>query len=195
MIIWMVDKLYVSAAPKILKILEEPPEKTLFILITDEPDQIIKTILSRTLMVRISKSDGLSTKAREDESHFFITFRQWMRDCYSGKIINLVPFSAEIAKAGREKQKSFLQYALKTIGLCSTMNFLGNIGEQVEGEELTFIRNFAPHITAAHLDRFNTLLNDAIFHIERNAHPATLFLDLSLKFVQIFKPEVIRQAR
>jgi len=32
MIIWMVEKLYHSAAPKILKILEKPPEKTLFIL-------------------------------------------------------------------------------------------------------------------------------------------------------------------
>lgn len=35
MIIWMAEKLFHAAAPKILKILEEPPEKTLFILITE----------------------------------------------------------------------------------------------------------------------------------------------------------------
>lgn len=52
MIIWMVEKLYHAAAPKILKILEEPPEKTLFILVSDHPDQIIKTILSRTQLVK-----------------------------------------------------------------------------------------------------------------------------------------------
>jgi len=52
MIIWMVEKLFHSAAPKILKILEEPPEKTLFILISENQDQIINTILSRTQIVK-----------------------------------------------------------------------------------------------------------------------------------------------
>ena len=55
MIIWMVEKLYYSAAPKILKILEEPPDKTLFILISENQDQIINTILSRTQLVKIPK--------------------------------------------------------------------------------------------------------------------------------------------
>ena len=55
MIIWMVEKLFHSAAPKILKILEEPPEKTLFILISENPDIIINTILSRTQLVKIPK--------------------------------------------------------------------------------------------------------------------------------------------
>lgn len=195
MIIWMVEKLYVTAAPKILKVLEEPPEKTLFILISDDPDQIIRTILSRTLMVRIPKSLSEMVQGKEDDSTHFITFRQWMRDCYAGKIINLVPFAAEISKAGREKQKSFLQYALKTIGHCASMTFLGQTNEPLEGEELTFIRNFSPFIQPGHLIQISSLLNDAIYHIERNAHPATLFLDISLKFVQLFKPEVIPHVR
>jgi DNA polymerase-3 subunit delta' len=55
MIIWMVEKLYHAAAPKILKILEEPPDKTLFILIAEKTDQIIPTILSRTQLVRIPR--------------------------------------------------------------------------------------------------------------------------------------------
>ncbi|HNY07381.1 MAG TPA: DNA polymerase III subunit delta [Bacteroidales bacterium] len=55
MIIWMVEKLFHSAAPKILKILEEPPEKTLFILISENQDVIINTILSRTQLVKIPK--------------------------------------------------------------------------------------------------------------------------------------------
>ena len=55
MVIWMVEKLHHMAAPKILKILEEPPEKTLFLLISEQPDQIINTIRSRTQLVRIPK--------------------------------------------------------------------------------------------------------------------------------------------
>lgn len=68
MIIWMVEKLYHAAAPKILKILEEPPDKTLFILISDHPDQIINTILSRTQIVKfpyIGKDDLMETLLKE----------------------------------------------------------------------------------------------------------------------------------
>lgn len=54
MIIWMVERIYYAAAPRILKILEEPPEKTLFVLITENPDLIPITILSRTQMIRFS---------------------------------------------------------------------------------------------------------------------------------------------
>jgi len=54
MIIWMVEKLYHSAAPKLLKILEEPPPKTLFILIAEDTNSILKTILSRAQLVKLS---------------------------------------------------------------------------------------------------------------------------------------------
>lgn len=55
MIIWMVEKLFHSAAPKILKILEEPPDKTLFILIAEQSDLILPTILSRTQMIKFDR--------------------------------------------------------------------------------------------------------------------------------------------
>jgi DNA polymerase-3 subunit delta' len=54
MIIWMVEKLFHAAAPKILKILEEPPDKTLFILIAESQEHIINTILSRTQLVKFN---------------------------------------------------------------------------------------------------------------------------------------------
>lgn len=47
MIVWMADKLNTAAANKLLKLLEEPPEKTLFLLITENEEAIISTILSR----------------------------------------------------------------------------------------------------------------------------------------------------
>jgi DNA polymerase-3 subunit delta' len=55
MIIWMIEKLFYSAAPKILKILEEPPDKTLFLLVSDQPQQVPETILSRVQLVKLRK--------------------------------------------------------------------------------------------------------------------------------------------
>jgi DNA polymerase-3 subunit delta' len=43
------------AAPKLLKTLEEPEEKSVFILISEEPDKILNTILSRTQLVKIPR--------------------------------------------------------------------------------------------------------------------------------------------
>lgn len=47
MIIWMADKMNTATANKLLKLLEEPPEKTVFILIAESQDDILQTILSR----------------------------------------------------------------------------------------------------------------------------------------------------
>lgn len=47
MIIWMAEKMNISAANKLLKLIEEPPKDTLFILITEDEEQIIQTIRSR----------------------------------------------------------------------------------------------------------------------------------------------------
>ena len=73
MIIWMVEKLFHSAAPKILKILEEPPEKTLFILISENQDVIINTILSRTQLVKIPKIAN-NDLYQELHQHYLCTY-------------------------------------------------------------------------------------------------------------------------
>jgi DNA polymerase III subunit delta' len=58
MIIWMVEKLNYAAAPRLLKILEEPPDKTLFLLIAEQTDLIISTILSRLLPVKVPRIEA-----------------------------------------------------------------------------------------------------------------------------------------
>jgi len=60
MIIWMAEKMNPQTANKLLKILEEPPEKTLFLLIAVSADQILPTILSRTQIIRVPKIDTQS---------------------------------------------------------------------------------------------------------------------------------------
>ncbi len=53
MIIWLPERMHPASANKLLKMIEEPPEKTLFLLVSDEPDKIIPTILSRCQLVKI----------------------------------------------------------------------------------------------------------------------------------------------
>ncbi|WP_378186057.1 ATP-binding protein [Aquimarina sp. W85] len=47
MLIWMADKMNNAASNKLLKLIEEPPKKTIFILITENEEQLLQTIRSR----------------------------------------------------------------------------------------------------------------------------------------------------
>ncbi len=62
MIIWLPEKMNQVASNKLLKILEEPPEKTLFLLVTESQEHLIKTILSRTQIIAVPQIDDDSIK-------------------------------------------------------------------------------------------------------------------------------------
>lgn len=58
MVIWLPEKMHETCANKLLKIIEEPPQKTIFILISENPDQIIGTIQSRSQRINIPPIDS-----------------------------------------------------------------------------------------------------------------------------------------
>ena len=55
MLIWLPEMMNEEAANKILKILEEPWEKTIFLLVSERPDRLLQTILSRTQEVAVPR--------------------------------------------------------------------------------------------------------------------------------------------
>jgi len=228
MVIWMVDKLYHSAAPKILKILEEPPQNTLFLLIANNNDQILATILSRTQLVKISKikdadmmnvlltKHQLSDKAAitvanladgnykealniiesdEDEKYMTDVFIRWMRNCYTGslnpatksELKGLNEVVSELAKLGRERQKNLLNYALRITRNCVLINFNQNELLKLTPDESNFLSKFYKFINPKNVTNISDEFNKAIYHIERNANPTIMFMDLSLKLNTLFK--------
>jgi DNA polymerase-3 subunit delta' len=74
MIIWLPELMHEACANKVLKILEEPPEFTVFLLVSNNPDRIITTILSRTQQIKIPRleeieiADALEKKFPEKSS-------------------------------------------------------------------------------------------------------------------------------
>ena len=58
MIIWLPEMMNTASANKLLKIIEEPPQKTLFLLVTEREDQILPTITSRCQLVKIPKIEN-----------------------------------------------------------------------------------------------------------------------------------------
>lgn len=54
-IIWLPEKMKVECTNKLLKLLEEPPAQTVFLLVSEEPDRILPTILSRTQRINVPR--------------------------------------------------------------------------------------------------------------------------------------------
>ena len=214
MVIWMVEYLYHAAAPRLLKILEEPPEKTLFLLIANHSDQIISTILSRSQTIKISPygekalqqylmekmnadreqaqraaklSNGDLLAARhfirssEIEEFNFEQFRQWMRICFTADFIAINEFVGKVSKLVRERQKSFLHFGMDIVRKSMLLNYSGEQVVRLSDMENKFVRDFSPFINEKNLDPLYEELNNAIYHIERNAKPEILFTDLSIK--------------
>jgi len=73
MIIWMADKMNTATANKLLKLLEEPPQKTVFLLVTENQDDIMQTILSRCQILEFQGlpesviADALVSRENVDE--------------------------------------------------------------------------------------------------------------------------------
>ena len=63
MIIWLPEAMNQEAANKILKILEEPWDKTLFILVSEHPELLLPTITSRTQEVSVGRIDIATLQA------------------------------------------------------------------------------------------------------------------------------------
>lgn len=55
MIIWMPERMNPTSANRLLKLIEEPPEKTLFLMVTENEADIIATIRSRTQIISVSR--------------------------------------------------------------------------------------------------------------------------------------------
>lgn len=72
MIIWQPEKMNAVCANKLLKLLEEPPTGTIFLLVSEQPEQLLATILSRVQHIRVprvSEQDMIANGIRADLAH------------------------------------------------------------------------------------------------------------------------------
>ena len=130
MIIWLPEKMNVVCANKLLKLLEEPPEKTYFILVSEQPEQLLSTIVSRTQMVHVPciamadmeasvgevlarvangnyvKALTMQQQAGSSQPHFEL-YRQLMLAVVMIKLPQLKAWAEQLNDSGREEIKRF----------------------------------------------------------------------------------------
>ena len=76
MIIWQPEKMNNTCANKLLKLLEEPPTKTLFLLVSEHPEQLLTTIISRTQEIRIPRLSESTIAAGLQREYTWLTYEE-----------------------------------------------------------------------------------------------------------------------
>ena len=223
LIIWMAERMNTPAANKLLKLIEEPPAKTVLIMIAEQEELLLQTIRSRCQVLHFPPLpeavvvEGLMRKgagrdeamqiAQEAQGNFNkaldLMFRdsedlvferwfvQWTRTAFKAKgnkgaIHELIMWSEEVAKTGRETQKKYLSYCLSVFRQAMLMNYgatpLVHMRMHDDGFKL---ERFAPFVHENNILDIVREVEDAIYHIQRNGNAKIIFTDLSIKLTRL----------
>ena len=120
MLIWMPEKMSNSAANKLLKILEEPPAKTIFILVAEQYDQLLPTIRSRTQLVKVNKIN-------DEEMRTYLMFEYQLSIEQAYEVVNLADgnFNEAIKLASEtESEHYFMKLFREWMLLCFDKKFI-----------------------------------------------------------------------
>ena len=216
-LIWLPEKMNLTVSNKLLKLLEEPPKGTVFILVSEDANSLLPTIISRLQTLNVSDFtiedvvdyfDGVTLeKAKQlkniTDSDFgkmkkilddteglldlFDEFSSWMRLAYRMDVSALSKWVDKIASMGRKHQKLFLSYAIKMIRECLILNFGSSNLLKTNEKEYAFISKFSPFIHEGNSVNIIEELEKSIKAINRNANAKILFFELSLQMVKFLK--------
>ncbi len=225
MLIWLPELMNVPSANALLKVLEEPPAQTLFLLVTNQPDKLLITILSRTqrIAVRAFTDEEVTTHLRQHlnldettarrmayladgnlaealklakqhdtparnggpDNHTW--FAEWMRTCYRQDLIALVKQADQFDGFSKEKQKGLIDYSIRLYRDLFLWQQGASALLRLPDDELTFVKNFAKYLTIQHIEQIVADLNEAAYHLERNARAKMILLDMSLTFSRLIR--------
>ncbi|MEO8590310.1 MAG: DNA polymerase III subunit delta' [Flavobacteriales bacterium] len=125
--------------------------------------------------------------ANKGEEELFVFFRDWLRACYGRQVIDATEFAEGFQKLGRERQKSLVRYGLYLIRQC--MLQWQQVPELVRafGQEQDFVQKFSALLNDRNAEGIRQELELAHVHIERNANPKVLFMDLSYRMMGLLR--------
>lgn len=134
-VIWLPERMNEVSANKLLKLIEEPPEKTLFMLVSENSERIIKTILSRTQLIKVPHIDRQSlASALEDRQAVESFMAQSIARIANGNFALAQQLAAEgsqsISWFEAFQQMMRLSYKKDVLGLMEWAEEMASIGRE-----------------------------------------------------------------
>ncbi|WP_163715929.1 DNA polymerase III subunit [Mangrovibacterium lignilyticum] len=200
MIIWMPEKMHQSCSNKLLKMIEEPPSKTLFILVSENEEQLISTIRSRCQLTKVPAIDEHELVERlnelpDAEGKNTTRIAHLSRGNYRKALQLLNPENQDRYNLEKFKELMRLTYGRKFLDLFSWVTELSNIGRERQKSFLQYTlgqvrENFINNLNNPQLvymdeeeqafsSRFSPFIN------ERNIMPITEEIERSILHISM----------
>ena len=187
-IFYLPEKMNQEAANRLLKMVEEPPAKTIFLFITHSPEKVLQTIFSRCQSLRVlplSKEEREAVRAmapeedREEYETFMELFTNLMNSLAARDLLAALECGEQMASLdSREKQKAFCTFA----GECIRKIFmLQQKLPQIAGispEEEAFYADMAQKCGRKFCSKTVSNIEKVAYMIDRNVNSKILFCDL-----------------
>jgi DNA polymerase-3 subunit delta' len=137
-------------------------------------------------------TEALAMLNQETKS-FHGLFVQWLRLCYANKGPDIIAFVDQVAKLGRENQKNFLKYGISFVRECCLIMAGADSLVHLPPNELDTAQKMTKVMNTASAQAISEELEKAHYHVERNANPKILFLDVSLQIVKVLNFKTLPQ--
>jgi DNA polymerase-3 subunit delta' len=187
MLIWLPERMNLVAANKLLKLIEEPPAQTLFLLVAASSRQMLKTILSRTQLVSVPPvhDSDLAAMIAQDfnlpqsEAHT-------LAHLANGSVVE----ARRISGQGDEKRDYFEQFVtlmrLSYASKAENIILLIQQAEKIAGQGREWQKNFL--LYAQRMTRENFIINQ---QVNEAVYLAGVEADFSSKFAPFINPDNI----
>ena len=169
-VVYLPEKMNVQAANALLKMVEEPPEKTLFLFITQAPEKVLITISSRCLHMRIQP---LSLEAEADVHAREAAGNTVLMDLFQA----LETGEAVSELKVREQQKSFCRLASEDLRRVFLLQKMPQLARLPEGTQ-PYYSSMAQRLKPTFARRAMAVLDRALLLVERNVNQKILFADM-----------------
>jgi len=214
LILWL-PELMGNEGNKLLKLIEEPPPQTLLLLVSENESGILSTIVSRCQLIKVpalettviekaliernktapaiagqiaALADGNYREAlmlvQHAEEDWQELVRNWLNAILKTGPVAQTKWVEEIAKLGREKQKQFLRYFNHLLEQA--------VHYRIQGENVLISekeKDFAARLNRiAGFEQQEAMMREidqAHYHVERNANAKILFHALTIKLYHI----------
>ena len=216
-IIWRPEKMNIKAANKFLKILEEPPSRTILLLVSENKLLLLSTVLSRLQIIDVPRytvnetmsffSDNKTSsflnyckrsngdlgnlynynEDLENKESFIENFSSLMRVCFKNNIVEISSWVDQVSAKTRENQIKTLSYSISLIRECIIYNYSDKKINNLSQQEANFIKNFSSYIHEENSIQIISMLERVIKNIQRNANSKIILFDMLLCLVKLLK--------
>ena len=183
-VMYLPEKMNPQAANALLKMIEEPPENTLFLLVTLQPEKVMTTIFSRCLFMRVrpfSREEDRAVHAEEsaETTEMADLFHDLLDALVRKDLLGALEVGDAVADLGsREKQKRFCRVASEMLrNIFLLQQGLPDLAD-ILGDELPFYEEMAAKLRKNFSRQALASLDRVLLLLERNVNQKILFTDL-----------------